>query len=385
MPIVTDEADTWVVSAPVLSEGAPEALSDSAGPSQFLGTAVLVVSKAPYRQTIRTIIVINAAAALAATALLIGLLTLQIRRITGPLRALSEAMRRDARLPAEVALVGGSREMRNIASVYNEMVGAVSGAQAALQTQVEIRTEELKAARDQALAAKQQQSEIMAAVTHEMKTPLQGIKGYAELSLEQLVFVQEEESARRIREAQGNILEGAEELRTRIGQVLDLAQAEGGKHEVKIERLLLPTLLHAIADTIRPLAATNGNTLHLEFDDTQFVETDGGKLRQIAINLLTNACKFTEDGEIRFISRSGGETLVLEVADTGIGIDPKNHDLIFERFRQVDMSSTRNYGGTGLGLAVAKEFAKLLGGTISVRSALGTGAAFTVSVPSFLA
>jgi len=379
---IRESADFWIVAAPVLSSPEPSDLDSESASAEYLGSVVLAFSKSSVRETIRTIWIINGLASLVATGVFIALLSIQMRVMTDPLSALSATMsngKRHAR--RRRAVPSGSKEIREIAAIYNQLMDEIEKSQAALESEVAIRTQELKTARDAAFAANRQKSEIMAAVTHEMKTPLQAIIGYSQLTLEELEFAVEDDAAVRSREQLSNILGRAHELLNRITQMLDLARAEAGKFDLNLTETDIAALLHEAQKSILPLAAERNNKFTADIDCPAAVLIDRDKFQQIALNLLTNACKFTDNGEIRLRCKGRSDRLVLEVEDTGVGIAEEDLDAVFEPFRQVDMSASRTFGGTGLGLAVSRQFAKLMGGKIGVRSELGTGSVFTTTIP----
>lgn len=379
---VTDHPEFWVISAPVLSSPSPATLDEEEPTAEFLGGVVLTFSKSPVRDANRTILLINGLAGIAATGIFLWLLSFQMRVVTDPLRALSDTMGNDGRhSPRKRTTPFGSKEVREIAAVYNRLMDTVDQAQAALESQVAIRTEELKSARDAALAANRQKSEIMAAVTHEMKTPLTAIIGYAQLTLEDLEFALDGDAAGRSREQLGNILGRAHELLNRITQMLDLARAEAGKFELNLTDTDIEALLATTMKSVHPLAAERGNKLTADIECPTPVRIDADKFHQIALNLLTNACKFTQAGKVTLRCRADNHEICLEVADTGVGIEADSQEAIFEPFHQIDMSQSRPAGGTGLGLAVSRQFARLMRGEISVQSKTGLGSTFSVVIP----
>ncbi|MCA9662580.1 MAG: hypothetical protein KC486_29845, partial [Myxococcales bacterium] len=161
------------------------------------------------------------------------------------------------------------------------------------------------------------------------------------------------------------------------------SKIEAGQMGVYIEKINLPQLLEDVVATAMPLATNNGNELVIELPDEGFgeVHTDHVKVRQILFNLLSNAAKFTHDGTITLRASSDGERLHITVNDTGIGISKENHARLFDAFTQADESTTRRYGGTGLGLTITSAFCRLLGGSITFDSELGEGTTFFVELP----
>lgn len=224
-------------------------------------------------------------------------------------------------------------------------------------------------------------SEFLANVTHELRTPLTSIIGFAELLREGPAS---ESNGRTARYAE-NILISGRILLEIINDLLDLAKIEAGKVELKLESLRVEDVGATLLDFMRPQADQKALQLVLDAEpDLPIVITDRGKLRQVLFNLLSNATKFTpERGRVTLrITRSGHAAVRLEVIDTGPGIAAENQTIIFDKFRQIDGSATREHRGTGLGLAIARELVSLLGGTIGVQSEPGEGATFWVVLPT---
>ena len=222
-------------------------------------------------------------------------------------------------------------------------------------------------------------SEFLANVSHELRTPLTTIIGFAELLRE---GPQAEAGSRTSRYSE-NILISGRILLEIINDLLDLAKIEAGKVELRIEPLGVRDLCAGLVDFMRPLAEKKNIEVVLDADGAlPVIHTDQSKLRQILYNLLSNAIKFTPDGgEVRLTARRLGERHVrLAVRDTGPGIAPEHHETIFEKFRQIDQSATREHHGTGLGLAIAKELAHLLGGELDLESTPGHGSTFWISL-----
>jgi len=171
------------------------------------------------------------------------------------------------------------------------------------------------------------------------------------------------------------------QLLLRINQILELARLEANKIELRFENMDLRELLDDLKANIQPLVKANNNTLDIKFTGEKCIRAERDKLLQILINLLTNACKFTERGSIELVVENNSRELCVRVSNSGIGIPADQQPLIFEPFRQIDMSDTRKYPGTGLGLAITKHICSVLGGTLDVISKVGVGSTFTVRIP----
>ncbi|RVU45905.1 response regulator [Lujinxingia sediminis] len=245
----------------------------------------------------------------------------------------------------------------------------------------------LQAARDEALEASRAKSAFLANMSHELRTPLNAVIGYSEMILEEIELAGDKNpEVRPIVEPfvpDLNHIRGAgKHLLAVINDILDLSKIEAGKMTTHIELFDLAALLRDVSATVLPLAQKNGNqvTLDMDEDAIRFVRTDPTKVRQIAFNLLSNACKFTHSGTVTVEVRPDEKNthIVMAVRDTGLGMTPAQLAGIFEAFTQADTSTTREFGGTGLGLTITRHFASLLGGTIEVESAPGEGTTFTV-------
>lgn len=241
--------------------------------------------------------------------------------------------------------------------------------------------------RDRAEQANHAKSRFLATMSHELRTPLNAIIGYSEMLEEDVrdgAGGDPEQMAadlRRIQTAGRNLL-------ALINDVLDLSKIEAGKMEPYAETFDLDALLKEVAETALPLAGKLGNTLRVTAhpDPLGEVHTDVVKLRQILLNMLSNAAKFTENGIIALEARrdmiNGQDRLAFTVSDTGIGMSDEQMERIFKPFCQADGSTTRRYGGTGLGLTLTRRFCELLGGEVAVDSELGLGTSFVVQIPA---
>jgi PAS domain S-box-containing protein len=229
-----------------------------------------------------------------------------------------------------------------------------------------------------ALDASETKSEFLATMSHELRTPMNAILGYADLLDAEvagpLTDAQREQLAR--------IGASARHLLQLIDEILTFSRIEAGREQVSLERFDLAELARDTAAMVEPMAS--GKDLRFPVDtsaDPLWVLSDPGKVRQILLNLLSNAVKFTDAGEVRLAVRAEGAEAVLRVGDTGIGIAPEQQGRIFDAFWQVEQSSIRRAGGTGLGLSVTRHLVDMLSGAVEVSSAPGQGSTFTVRIP----
>ena len=238
-------------------------------------------------------------------------------------------------------------------------------------------------ARDEAMQATLAKSRFLANMSHELRTPLNAIIGITEMLMEDA----EDEGDLTSLEPLGRISRAGRHLLTLINEVLDLSKIEAGKLELNYEQIDIATLVRDVAGAAQTLAAQNDNRLDVECPaDIGLLYGDATRLRQIILNLLGNACKFTEGGAVSLtVSREradGMGFLCVRVADTGIGMTKDQLARLFQEFMQADSTTTRKYGGTGLGLAITDRLCRLMGGSIAVDSERGKGTTFTVRLPA---
>jgi PAS domain S-box-containing protein len=240
-------------------------------------------------------------------------------------------------------------------------------------------------ARSAAEAANQAKSSFLANMSHELRTPLNAIIGYSELLMEDAEDLGHEEFITDLRK----IKSAGQHLLALINDVLDLSKIEAGKIELFLEAFDVMSMVEDVTVTIHPLVEKNNNRLEISIaPDVRSLYADLTKVRQTLFNLLSNASKFTENGIISLNvqrhppgSQYDQSMLTFQIVDTGIGMSPEQMARLFQPFSQADASTTRKYGGTGLGLTITKRFCELMGGNITVESTPGQGSVFTVRLP----
>jgi len=237
---------------------------------------------------------------------------------------------------------------------------------------------EAETARAEAERANNSKTDFLAVMSHELRTPLTAIMGYEELLSDGITGPVTEMQRQQL----GRINASAHHLLGLIDEILTFARVDIGRERVRYESMSVNHTLADAAALVQPMANDKQITFVVELlGEDQSIQTDGTKLRQMLVNLLSNGIKFTDKGEVRLSCGVNNSILEIQIADTGVGIAAENMEDVFEPFWQAEQSATRKTGGTGLGLSVTRKLARLLGGDVTVASRFGAGATFMLTVP----
>lgn len=250
------------------------------------------------------------------------------------------------------------------------------------RTRVQLEREKLLAseiaAKHEAERANRAKSDFLAVMSHELRTPLTAIMGYTDLLLEGIPVAIPQQARQQVE----RIDYAARHLLELIEQVLLFSRVEAAKEPLDVHEVDLRRIAEDAAALIEPLASKRGLTFEIQMPELPVpARTESGKARQILLNFLSNALKFTSEGQVSLLLERSGESAVFRVRDTGVGIAPENLDRVFEPFWQAQQGNTRQVGGTGLGLAVCQRLAELLGGEVRVESVMGQGTEFMLCLP----
>ncbi len=367
-PVVElDARDAWTLLAPVFAGSSSEE-----GESPFvsqprrerLGAVRVVLSKRTLNKMTRDIFLSNGAISLVCAAGLVLLLQALTRRLTKPLRALAETMQSADRGAHQLrAAIAGPQEVAGMGHAFNNMMQVL-----------EERERELMVARDQALESARVKAEFATSVSHEIRTPMNGVLGMLEI-------LRDTQMSREQHDYVNVARNSAQALLALINNILDFSRGEAGR--IELERVsfnlreLVEEAIYLVVGAAQQKYLELGYTIAA--DVPLAVVGDPVRLRQILVNLLGNAVKFTEMGEVALrikCAANDPSSVLFEVQDTGIGIAEEHHDQIFKSFSQVDSSTTRKYGGSGLGLTICKQIVGFMGGKMGLRSRVGQGSTF---------
>jgi signal transduction histidine kinase len=270
-------------------------------------------------------------------------------------------------------------ELGTLASTFNQMAKQLRISFSIL----EAKNEEAQKARAEAEEASKAKSVFVANMTHELRTPLNAIIGYSEMLQEEAEDTGLDDFIPDLKK----IGSAGKHLLALINDVLDFSKVEAGRMELFLETFAIEMMLEDVRATIEPLIEKNNNQLYLnQAEQLGQMYADVTKVRQCLFNLLSNASKFTEEGTItlevhRYCAADNKDWITFRVSDSGIGMTPEQMSKLFSAFMQADSSTTRKYGGTGLGLVITKQFCQMMGGNVTVESEYGKGTTFSIHLP----
>ncbi|NHZ94643.1 EAL domain-containing protein [Massilia sp. CCM 8734] len=371
--LASETGQAWRFTAPVFGgQGIASPFDLQEPPKQLLGHVHVAIAKDTLSRLTLSLLVGNLVVTLSFAAILLAVVRLLTRHMINPLNALSRLMRRaeagESGMRAEPA---GPRDLIDMALAFNKMMNVL-----------EQREAELKDSRDAAVSMALMKAQFAATVSHEVRTPLNGVVGMLDMLKEMSLNKRQAECVDVAWNSSRTLIE-------LINNILDFSKMEAGKLSLEEVDFDLRKLLEEVIELVAKQAQVRDVELAylLAPGVPQCVNGDSLRLRQVLINLLGNAVKFTEHGEVAVsIALADGPLnaphcgLRFEVRDTGIGMSADQQEHLFQSFAQADPSTTRKYGGTGLGLAICKQLVELMGGAITVDSALGDGTAFAFNI-----
>mgnify|MGYP006277468807 CR=1 FL=1 len=288
------------------------------------------------------------------------------KNILGPVETLTQSVKRFKRDMASRARVSSGDELQTLAEEFNRMADTIQE-----------RDERLERVNEELRRANQVKSEFLAVMGHELKTPLHAIRGYAQLLKEGIDGPVTDAQ----REDLDNIVTSGDHLRALIDNILQFSKLESGEETLHPDVVEIGKLIDEATQNVQVMAREKGVDLRVHANGMR-IRADGTKLKQVIINLLSNALKCTDEGHVEISAEQQDGEVVFTVRDTGIGIPESHWEQIFEPFTQIDSSTTRPWAGIGLGLSIVKKYVEMHGGRVWVHSQEGQGSAFYFTIPT---
>jgi signal transduction histidine kinase len=361
-----DTQDFWCFYSPINQDN-------------YLGHVEIIISKAEYKTVMRHLLIWSMVVILLFSVFIFFIVRHLSRFFIASLVEIASVLKKVSQGErGNRVFLSGSAEIDNIRVALNDMLTSIEFNEQLLEKRVTDRTSALKIALDSSETANIYKAQIMSMVSHEMKSPLHAIGGYLQVLAERLPDGPDYVENLALH---SKALGRTNDLNYLIDNILLHAKLEADKFDLSFASFAIEPLMNVCVDNVTPLLIRNRNRLKLMGENMLFL-SDNEVLRHIINNLLSNACKFTSDGDIAVDWQLKHGSLVIEVSDTGCGIPGEFHGNIFDAWWQVDMSLGRKYGGHGLGLAITKQFIQRLGGDISVTPNLKKGTVFTVRIPN---
>jgi signal transduction histidine kinase len=381
---------SWVRAVPAAGPASSSSPTASGVPASWPLVGVVQVDL-PWQiddsQLLLNRIVIAVAGMLGGTLAIVVFYLITSRLILQPVRVLKNTAEKVSRGDLNIrSAISTGDEFQQLSETFNRMLATLSASQTQLEAtnrSLDTRVGELAQSNVDLYEANRLKSEFLTNVSHELRTPLNAIIGFTDLLAENPATKQDAKLARYVE----NIKIPAKQLLDLINDLLDLAKIEAGKLVLRPEKVNVTDVCEALTNFMRPLAQKKNIDLSFSLSETlPLITTDPGRFQQILYNFLSNAIKFTpNDGQVRLAAKSedlpSGPGVRVSVTDTGPGIAPEHQQEIFEKFRQLDGSVTRQHSGSGLGLAISRDLAEMLGARIELISALGKGATFALILP----
>jgi signal transduction histidine kinase/CheY-like chemotaxis protein len=398
MPVYSEKQANEGVFLPQFGAGADDVGEADATVKEIIGFVRLGLSTEAMRVQLNSLMLLWFILGIGFLLISAIVILMVSKRITDPILHLTETAQQIAKGDlAQLIPVKSHDEVGRLSITFNEMANALRGNierkeqllgelqdfNQTLEQRIEQRTSQLQEHANALEQANRHKSEFLANMSHELRTPLNAIIGYSEMLEEEAEDLGQEDFIPDLRK----IHTSGKHLLVLINDVLDLSKIEAGRMDLYVEEFNISQMLDEVLSTIEPLARKNANKIEPHIpDDIGVMHADVTRVRQCLFNLLSNACKFTDEGVVDVsvvrVVKDDEPWIHFQVKDSGIGMTEKHMANVFDAFRQADASTTRKFGGTGLGLTISQEFCNVMGGAIGVESEIGKGSVFTIRLPA---